>query len=214
MIRLGVLYPGHLDLNGDAANILVLAKELAWRGVSCEVVSVTLTDAIPKDLDFLLVGHGSKAAWSEINLIGSHRGAELVEVLKSGVPTLAVNSGFEVLHLGSDTHGQLVGHIQTRFVATERVSKFWVQPFDGFEVLGYVNSDNDLPVISRQGNVIGTKLHGPVLAKNPKLLSLILQMIFERRGSALPGRLNRNVATAIDGYVSEIWKLESELASE
>lgn len=214
MIRIGVLYPEHLDLNGDAANSLVIGKELAWRGVSCEVVSVNLADAIPGDLDFLVVGHGSRAAWNEIDLIGTHRGAELVKVLKSGVPTLAVNSGFEVLHLGKNTTGPMLGFFQTAFSNTERVSKFWVEPFGGFEVLGYVNSDNDLPVISRYENIIGTKLHGPVLAKNPKLVALILNMIFERRGAELPDYLNKNVATKIDGYVSEIWKLESELASE
>jgi CobQ-like glutamine amidotransferase family enzyme len=52
----------------------------------------------------------------------------------------------------------------------ERVSEF--KSFEG--VVGYVNTEFDLPEISRVVNSVFTLFHGPVLAKNPQLADEII----------------------------------------
>jgi CobQ-like glutamine amidotransferase family enzyme len=52
----------------------------------------------------------------------------------------------------------------------ERVSQF--KSFEG--VVGYVNTEFDLPEISRTKNSVFTLFHGPVLAKNPQLADEII----------------------------------------
>ena len=40
VIRLASLYPKHLNLNGDLANISILQKRLEWFGIKSEVSSL------------------------------------------------------------------------------------------------------------------------------------------------------------------------------
>jgi CobQ-like glutamine amidotransferase family enzyme len=40
MIRLGVLFPKHLNLNGDFGNVEVLARQLEWRGHEVQIVEL------------------------------------------------------------------------------------------------------------------------------------------------------------------------------
>ena len=64
-IRLATLFPSDLDLNGDQANLLVLLKRLEYRGVKAEIVE--LNDPSNLDFDLVFLGHGSMAAWAEID---------------------------------------------------------------------------------------------------------------------------------------------------
>jgi CobQ-like glutamine amidotransferase family enzyme len=160
VIRLAALYPEHLNLNGDHANLLVLQKRLKWRGVESEVVAVTKRDNLDK-FDLLVLGHGSTDAWAELTKIDSDLASRVLEFLNSGKPVIAISSGFEFLV--EEMNSLKVKHI-------ERVSEF--QELDG--VVGYINSEADLPAVTWVKNSLLTLFHGPVLAKNPALaLSLI-----------------------------------------
>ncbi|MFZ4117165.1 MAG: hypothetical protein ACOYKO_01585 [Rhodoluna sp.] len=160
-LKLAALYPEHLDLNGDHGNLLVLQKRLAWRGTSSEIVSVTQ----PMDLevfDFLLLGHGSKDAWAEVLRIDPELISKIGLLARDGKAVLAINSGY--------------GHLIHEFDSTnlkygQHVSEF--QLVD--DVVGYVNSDLDLPAIQTFGNTVLTLFHGPLLAKNPELADIIIK---------------------------------------
>ena len=160
-LKLAALYPEHLDLNGDHGNLLVLQKRLAWRGTSSEIVSVTQ----PKDLevfDFLLLGHGSKDAWAEVLRIDPELISKIGLLARDGKAVLAINSGY----------GNLVQELDsTNLNYGQHVSEF--QLVD--DVVGYVNSDLDLPAIQTFGNTVLTLFHGPVLAKNPELADMIIK---------------------------------------
>ena len=67
MIRLGVLFPEHLNLNGDYGNLEVIARQLEWREMATEIVAVGTRAELTSGLDFLLIGHGSSAAWASID---------------------------------------------------------------------------------------------------------------------------------------------------
>ena len=160
-LKLAALYPEHLDLNGDHGNLLVLQKRLAWRGTSSEIVSVTQ----PMDLevfDFLLLGHGSKDAWAEVLRIDPELISKIGRVARDGKAVLAINSGY----------GYLVQELDsTNLKYGQHVSEF--QLVD--DVVGYVNSDLDLPAIQTFGNTVLTLFHGPVLAKNPELADMMIK---------------------------------------
>ncbi|NBR61305.1 MAG: hypothetical protein EBT86_06590, partial [Actinobacteria bacterium] len=65
-IKLATVYPEHLNLNGDQANILVLQRRLQLRGVESEVIAVNDNDDLT-NYEFIFLGHGSLAAWSHID---------------------------------------------------------------------------------------------------------------------------------------------------
>lgn len=93
ILKFAALYPNHLDLNGDHANLLVLKKRLEWRGVAAEIVEVFE----PTDLanfDLVLLGHGSSAAWDDLESIDSSLISKIMNIISSNVPVLAVGSGY------------------------------------------------------------------------------------------------------------------------
>jgi lipid II isoglutaminyl synthase (glutamine-hydrolysing) len=208
MIRLGVLFPQHLNLNGDLGNAEVVAKQLEWRGIATEIVPVETDADLSTPLDFILVGHGSTAAWAAIETLLRTMAPSLKKLIKSGTPGLAISTGFEKLL----EHGAL-GYLDFRKLP-ERISKFHVQRDGESEVLGYLNTDVDLPVMHREGNWISTLLHGPVLAKNPNLLEEVLSKIANGAGFALPIIQAGEKAGQLADLIDEVWKLERDLASE
>jgi CobQ-like glutamine amidotransferase family enzyme len=125
------------------------------------MVSVTQ----PMDLeafDFLLLGLGSNDAWAEVLRIDPELISKIGLLARDGKAVLAINSGY--------------GHLVQEFDPTdlkhgEHVSEF--QLVD--DVVGYVNSDLDLPAIQTFGNTVLTLFHGPVLAKNPELADMIIK---------------------------------------
>ncbi len=208
MIRLGVFFPDHLNLNGDFGNIEVIARQFEWRGMTCEVVRVEDERHLADGLDFLLVGHGSSAAWDSIrDRLNSLEGV-LRKLVESGTPGLCVSTGFEEL-----VRLAVVAGLECKSIP-ERVSKFVVQADGSQEVLGYLNTDVDLPTLHREGKFVCTMLHGPVLAKNPVLLLELLQSISLHAGLQLKAIQTNEKTDLLAGLVDEVWKLERELASE
>jgi CobQ-like glutamine amidotransferase family enzyme len=134
--------------------------------------------------------------------------SSIQELIRSGTPGLAISTGFEKLV----EHGVL-GHLAVGKLP-ERISKFHVHGDGDSEVLGYLNTDVDLPILHREGNWISTLLHGPVLAKNPNLLEELLSKITNGAGVALPNIQVSEKAGQLADLIDEVWKLERDLASE
>lgn len=212
IIQLVALFPDHLNLNGDLANIRVLQKRLAWRGVTATVSLVDKNGTIPTDADFILLGHGSEAAWVDLAKDLERLRPKLINAFESGVAGLAVASGYERLFDQNETPS--IGLIQAKVLRTERTSRFVLATLEGQEALGYLNSDAQLEPLMRIKNVIGTLLHGPVLAKNAWLAELIIEAIFERREVSLPPVQAIEKADQVAGLISKVWELEEPLARE
>ena len=160
VIRLAALYPNHLNLNGDLANLLVLKKRLEWYGLPAEVVEVEE----PTDLsafDFVLLGHGSRDAWAQLEEIDPALIPSVANLVKAGARVMAVSSGYELLVEAIE--GAVVKH-------SERVSEF--RDHEG--IVGYVNSEAELEPIRWIENSLFTLFHGPVFAKNPDLADKFL----------------------------------------
>jgi CobQ-like glutamine amidotransferase family enzyme len=208
MIRIGGLFPKHLNLNGDFGNLEVLIQQLQWRGLESELVAIETVDDLTEQLDFIFVGHGSDAAWADLKSGFEAFTPALKSLIDSGTPGLAVSSGFE-----HSVRAGLFGTLSLNTLSS-RVSKFIVHEDGANEVLGYLNTDLDLPIVYRQSNWIATMLHGPVLAKNPLLLHEVLNHIASHAGMALPEIQESEKAGQLADLIEEVWKLERELAGE
>ena len=159
-IRLAALYPNHLNLNGDLANLLVLQKRLEWYGVEAEVVYVEKPTDLTK-FDAVLLGHGSRDAWAQLEDIDPELVPSVASLVTSGTRVLAISSGYELLIEAID--GLVVKH-------SERVSEFRSHE----EIVGYVNSEAELEPIRWINDSLFTLFHGPVFAKNPDLADKFL----------------------------------------
>lgn len=208
MIRLGALFPDHLNLNGDLGNLEVIAKQLEWRGIDSETLAIRSIHDLSQGLDFILVGHGSLAAWADIRDTFVEMAPTLKQLMTIGVPALAISSGFE-----ESTMAGLFANLSPAPIAP-RISKFEIYSDGDSEVLGYINTEVDLPMLHREGNWIGSMLHGPVLAKNPALLEEVLTGIAKHGSVPLaPFQANEKAGQLAD-LISEVWNLEKDLASE
>ncbi|MEY3484035.1 MAG: hypothetical protein RLZZ218_870, partial [Actinomycetota bacterium] len=91
-IRLAALYPNHLNLNGDLANLLVLHKRLEWYGLEAEIVYVDKPTDLTK-FDVVLLGHGSRDAWSQLEDIDPELIPSVASLVSAGKKVMAVSSG-------------------------------------------------------------------------------------------------------------------------
>jgi len=159
-IRLGAISPTHLNLNGDLGNLLVLKKRLEWRKVESSIEHLNGSEDL-NGFDYILVGHGSNAAWKQLLDSRSDLLDKLVAHVESDGALLAVASAADRLQ-------PLLTGVEVTF--GDRVSEF----LDVVGVVGYKNSGSKGENLSWHKNALLTQLHGPVLAKNPDLADEII----------------------------------------
>jgi CobQ-like glutamine amidotransferase family enzyme len=169
MITLYTIAPARLNLNGDQANLLVIKRRLEWMGIECKLVAVESVDQLsaitPKLGDFLLVGHGSRAAMKSLEPWSAWR-ETVAQLIEKGIAGIAVGTGYEAMSPG--------------FKRAARLSEYAnIEASVGLPAInGYVNTDTDLPLIQKVGeNFIFTMVHGPVLAKTPELADWFIERL-------------------------------------
>ena len=203
MITLINLFPDHLNLNGDAANVQVLQKRFEWAGIETLVLNVTSAQELlaaneqvgsQPASSFICAGHGSLAAMRDLEKHEKGLRAILSLAREAGVCGIVVGSSMAWLTQNSPARGP-------------RVSEFTTVTFESAEwpskALGYVNSDIATVALEMQNRLIVTLLNGPFLAKNPDWANAICALL----GAGEP---ESEKAQQVDGFVREIWKLESE----
>lgn len=161
MIRLSSFEPELFNRNADQGNMLVLKRQLEWRGVEFELLSEFDAAA-----DFVLIGDAFSA-------VTEHLRAELLALAPSlqrrldlGLPTLIVGSSYEFFM------GVLNGLPQPKRATRE--SEFRRVTSKDISAFGYRNTDLASDDLYVKGGFIATTLYGPVLAKSPDLLALVL----------------------------------------
>lgn len=162
MKKLVRFLPSHLNLNGDAANCDAISFYLNKSGIGSTVVDYSLGQTWSPDADFIVVGHGSMAAWNSLTDLKPVIAKFLLAARDNGALVLLVSSAISEL---ADSLGL---HVQPAEI--ERQSKFTHTEFENQKIVGYLNSDRNLPLFERQNGFWLTSLHGPLVAKNPQLL--------------------------------------------
>ncbi len=208
------LYPEQMGTYGDNGNLIVLRRRLEWRGLGAEVWKLGPGDSWPGSPDLLLMGGGEDLA-QELILDSMRRLREnLRSAIEDGVPGLLICgalqqfgerltvsgrelAGLDLLPLETRPgSGRLVGRLS---VSSEQIGEVLVgfenhggrTTRSGGEPLGKVlhghgNREGGGEEGIRYRQVLGTYLHGPVLARNPWMADHLLQLAAERQGWRLP----------------------------
>jgi CobQ-like glutamine amidotransferase family enzyme len=211
VITLVHLYPREMNIYGDTGNVIVLRKRLEWRHVPVRVVPVSVGDPLPNDADILLGGGGQDAAQGEIGADFASRGAQLRAMADDGVVMLTICGTYQMLghefvtHDGHRIQGvgvlDVVTHGQReRLIGNNYVDTDWAGRLVGYEnhsglttlgsgarplgttQPGRGNNGRDGSEGAVRDNVIGTYLHGPVLAKSPRFADELIRRALRRRG--------------------------------
>jgi CobQ-like glutamine amidotransferase family enzyme len=203
-VRVALLYPELLGTYGDRGNARVLVQRLAWRGVPVELVEAPWGEPAPASCDIYVLGGGedSPQASAAAALIAEgavHRavdGGAAVLGICAGFQILghsffgpdgAARPGLGLLDCTTARRAQprIVGEILVEpnpGVGLPALSGYenhagltdlgpGAAPLGRVEV-GVGNGDGTEGAL--QGHVVGTYLHGPVLARNPALADRIL----------------------------------------
>ncbi|MFN2519394.1 MAG: type 1 glutamine amidotransferase [Jatrophihabitantaceae bacterium] len=207
------LYPREMNIYGDTGNVLVLLRRLQWRGMPVEVVPVSVGDPLPHDADILLGGGGQDAAQGEICADFASRGAELRALADDGMVMLTICGTYQMLgHEFVTQEGRRIAGVGVLDVVTQGqperlIGNNFVDTVDCGLLVGYENhsgltelgpgaqplgttqsgrgnNGRDQTEGAVRDNVIGTYLHGPVLAKSPRFADELLRRALARRGSA------------------------------
>lgn len=206
------LLPRLLDTNGDAGNARVLAQRVRWSGHEAQVVDVHSRADLPEHVDAVSIGSGSDASLVPARDVLRTMVAELRVWSNSGVPILAVGTGWELLSWGIDlADGSVIeglGLVAGQAVPRDsRATDDIIVASKYGRLIGFENHARDYVgaeasplgrVVSGTGNgsrtsgpqiegltmgeVFCTHLHGPVLASNPALADHLLRAAFTRHG--------------------------------
>lgn len=197
MIRLVSVFPEALNLNGDQANLRVLSEYFHRCGQKVETIGVTsAAELVAAKPNLVFFGHGSQAAHraidSELLSMGKALG-----VLDSAAMFVGSSVEFAIEHLNLSSQ---------KISRSERESLFSVGQFHDISVLGYRNTDSGLPDVWAEGKFLFTMLHGPVLAKNPRLQHWIASQI----GDSKIDHSNREWLDSLNQLCEKIWLLETD----
>jgi lipid II isoglutaminyl synthase (glutamine-hydrolysing) len=202
-VRLVWVYPDLLSTYGDRGNLLVLSRRAELRGIEVAAVEVNADEPVPADGDIYLLGGGEDlpqilAAARLRSDGGLQRAAE------NGAVVFAVCAGYQLIgRQFGGVEGEPVSGLSILDITSGRGERrgvgevvadvdpaLGVPRLTGFEnhqgvtqigpgarplarvALGVGNGDGTEGAYA--GNVLGTYLHGPALARNPGLADLLL----------------------------------------
>lgn len=209
-ITLLQLYPNDMNIYGDNGNLLVLSRRLEWYGYKPEIIRYNLGDKLPATADLVVGGGGQDSGQDKVHTDLLKIGAQLKDWAEDGVPMLLIcglyqlfGHSFKTLQnnflegiglLDVKTYGtneRLIGNIVTfnpefgELIGYENHSGQTylgdkVEPL-GSVIKGAGNNSKDGHEGARYKNVVGTYLHGPILAKNPVLADFFIKAAVLRK---------------------------------
>ena len=204
------LYPRDMNIYGDHGNLQVLVRRLEWYGYAPKVIHYNVGDAFPKTVDIVIGGGGQDSGQEKIHADLLKIGPTLKKWADDGTPMLMVCGLYQLFghffRTLNNVNLEGIGILDDETYGTnERLIGNIVTSSDVFgDIIGYENhsgqtylGDNTKPlgdVVKGAGNnikdrhegarfknVIGTYLHGPVLAKNPLFADFFIKTAAIRR---------------------------------
>jgi len=189
-----------MNLYGDWANAVVLARELAARGYEAEIDKKSVGDEIDFSLyDFFYIGSGTERSQTACMRDLARYKDMLVERVEAGIPVLATGNSHELFGQAV-TDKDMVRHETLGILDFETVQSntritgdcVCRASFIEDRLIGFINraggsqeGDAERPFFIEPGegagytacaegirykNLLGTYLTGPVLVRNPPLL--------------------------------------------
>ena len=214
-----------LGTYGDQGNAEVLEFRAKFHGITANIVDVTYNDDLPTNGDIYLLGGAEDAAQLlslEALQRGDHLNI-LHMAIERGAVILAVCAGFQIIGNRFVANGQEVDGLglldvtsvpgDKRFVGdiktTSSVLGFELTGFEnhmgrtilgptaqafGKVITGHGNGDSKYDG-AVSGNIFGTYMHGPILARNPEFADLLLTRATGRKYAQITDPLALKYAT-------------------
>lgn len=206
------LYPKEMNIYGDNGNILVLKKRLEWRHVPVVIHHVGVGDTFPSKVHLIIGGGGQDKGQSVIADDLEHKASQLRQYADNGVPMLMIcgmyqmfghyfktSEGNKIPGIGIlDVHtiaepGRIIGNIKAKneqfgeLIGYENHSGrtylgATAKPF-GNTKQSWGNNGKDGSEGAVYNNVIGSYLHGPLLAKSPQFTDYLLEIANQLAGN-------------------------------
>ena len=199
-----------LGTYGDRGNADVLHYRAKLRKIRTRITDISYLEPLPKMGDIYLLG-GAEDAAQLLSLTALRKGAVLKRAANRGAVVLAICAGFQILGSKYITRDEEIAGLGLLDVTTtpgdQRLvgdiavqTKLFESPLTGFEnhssvttlgewveAFGTVLQGNGNGVAgvdgAINGNVFGTYLHGPLLARNPEFADLLIERVI---GTAIP----------------------------
>ena len=196
------LYASEMNIYGDNGNVAVLRRRLEWRGIDVAVSRLGVGDPVPSDTHLLVGGGGQDAGQAVITDDLASKGPDLRAAADAGVPMLLICGMYQLAghYFAPFDAPRLAGvgllDLHTEAGPTRLIGNIAVDsdlgPLVGYEnhsgltylgadarplgttAVGQGNNGTDGTEGARRDNVIGTYLHGPVLAKAPSMADHLL----------------------------------------
>ena len=196
------LYASEMNIYGDNGNVAVLRRRLEWRGIDVAVSRLGVGDQVPSDTHLLVGGGGQDAGQAVITDDLASKGPDLRAAADAGVPMLLICGMYQMAghYFAPFDAPRLAGvgllDLHTEAGPTRLIGNIAVDsdlgPLVGYEnhsgltylgadarplgttAVGQGNNGTDGTEGARRDNVIGTYLHGPVLAKAPSMADHLL----------------------------------------
>ena len=100
-IRVGHLYPDHLNIYADRGNIAVLSRRAALRGHELDITGVSMGESLPGDaFDLLYIGGGQDREQSLVAPDLVEKAEAIARAVEDEIPLLAVCGGYQLLGRG------------------------------------------------------------------------------------------------------------------
>jgi lipid II isoglutaminyl synthase (glutamine-hydrolysing) len=206
-LRIVVVHPDLLGTYGDGGNGLVLANRARWRGIPVELIFAPSDVPLPRDADIYCLGGGEDGP--QVRAAEQLGHGSLADAAGRGATILAVCAGYQILGTtfpgpdGKVTPGLGLLDVSTNRAEPRAVGDVIVRDRLGRVATGFENHagrtsrgpgveslGSVMPGIgngegtdgARSGRILGTYLHGPVLARNAWLADELLRSVI---GSAL-----------------------------
>ena len=205
-IRILHLFPKRLSLYGEYGNVAVLARTLEQMGHKAQVLTYEDGALSFDGIDMVYVGAGTEdALWEACKILKPHKDA-IQKAIRDGIFFLATGNamalfGEDFSYDGEKTTAMGVFSYKTDMTAKKRyLADAMAKDPDGNLYVGFINTGcvytgADKPAMElllgkklgndkqepaegyRDGSFFGTQLIGPVLAKNPHLLSTFVKAL-------------------------------------
>jgi CobQ-like glutamine amidotransferase family enzyme len=206
-VRVVDVLPDLLGTYGDSGNALILAQRLRWRGFGAEVVRAPSGSPLPACADIYCLGGGEDGPQAQAAAALAEEGALARAVAGGGVvlAVCAGFQIIGMAFAGADGLPRagvgLIDVASRRGEGRRAVGEILVEtpllaaPLTGYEnhggitelgpgvaplgrvLVGVGNGTGEGTEGVVAGRVVGTYLHGPVLARNPALADHLLQMV-------------------------------------
>lgn len=205
-VRVGLVYPELLGTYGDRGNAVVLVDRLRWRGLDAELVEIAVRTPLPEQVDIYVIGGGEDAAQLAALDELRPQVDRLRDAVDHGTPILAVCAGFQLLGSTISLAGRRdpVEGLALYDGHTAPTGSRWVGEalldvaLDGVGAVGGFENHGASTTLEPgetpfgrirhpsgehrtdgvvHGSLVGTYLHGPVLARNPLLADHLLARV-------------------------------------